>query len=214
MWITRLKLRQQVEERKEEAHVQVFRARDARDGAREQRFRLRPVVWFLRLPGEIPGEVRMFRLREKSSLSTSRTAAMSVLTSSRSMMSPTRAELMFTLAVWPFALAETRYSQGFAHGHLETPPQPLPTSLTFGLLGGVEPEAGGGAAGGAGEGGGLREPGGDHEGTPDLTHQQRAQQLQPTEGHYCPEERRRHRFTGITEDFPILEIWEGGWGVI
>lgn len=47
----------------------------------------------------------MLRLRVKSSLSALRTAAMSVFTSSRLMMSSTRAELMFTLDDWPFALA-------------------------------------------------------------------------------------------------------------
>lgn len=60
------------------------------------------------------------------------------------------------------------------------------SSLTFSLLGGVEPDAGCGAAGGAGEGGGLLESGGDGEGTPDLLHQQGAQQVQPTESHNCP----------------------------
>lgn len=47
----------------------------------------------------------MLRLRVKSSLSAVRTAAMSAFTSSRSIMSPTRAELMLTLADWPLALA-------------------------------------------------------------------------------------------------------------
>ncbi len=47
----------------------------------------------------------MLRLRVKSSLSASRTAVMSPFTSSRLMMSSTRAELIFTLADWPFALA-------------------------------------------------------------------------------------------------------------
>lgn len=61
------------------------------------------------------------------------------------------------------------------------------SSLTFSLLGGVEPDAGCGAAGGAGEGRGLLEPGGDGKGTPDLSHQQGAQQVQPTESHNCPE---------------------------
>uniref|UniRef100_A0A3Q1C381 Secreted protein n=1 Tax=Amphiprion ocellaris TaxID=80972 RepID=A0A3Q1C381_AMPOC len=53
----------------------------------------------------LPGEVRMLRLRVKSSLSALRTAVMSSFTSSRLMMSCTRAELIFTLADWPFALA-------------------------------------------------------------------------------------------------------------
>uniref|UniRef100_A0A8C2XFM3 Uncharacterized protein n=1 Tax=Cyclopterus lumpus TaxID=8103 RepID=A0A8C2XFM3_CYCLU len=44
-------------------------------------------------------------LRVKSSLSALRTAVMSPFTSSRLMMSSTRAELIFTLADWPFALA-------------------------------------------------------------------------------------------------------------
>lgn len=59
------------------------------------------------------------------------------------------------------------------------------SSLTFRLLGGVEPDAGG--AGGAGEGGGLMEPGGHSGGSSDLSHQQGAQQVQPTESHSCPE---------------------------
>uniref|UniRef100_A0A3Q1EA04 Secreted protein n=1 Tax=Acanthochromis polyacanthus TaxID=80966 RepID=A0A3Q1EA04_9TELE len=53
----------------------------------------------------LPGEVRMLRLRVKSSLSALRTAVMSSFTSSRLMMSSTRAELIFTFADWPFALA-------------------------------------------------------------------------------------------------------------
>lgn len=53
----------------------------------------------------IPGEVRMLRLRVKSSLSALRTAVISPFTSSKLMMSSTSAELMFTLADWPFALA-------------------------------------------------------------------------------------------------------------
>lgn len=60
------------------------------------------------------------------------------------------------------------------------------SSLTFGLLGGVEPD-GCGAAGGAGEGGRRLEPGGDGERTPGLSHQQGAQQVQLTESHSCPE---------------------------
>lgn len=47
----------------------------------------------------------MLRLRVKSSLSALRTAVMSPFTSSRLIMSSTRAELIFTLADWPFALA-------------------------------------------------------------------------------------------------------------
>lgn len=47
----------------------------------------------------------MLRLRVKSSLSASRTAVMSPFTSSKTMMSSTRAELIFTLAAWPLALA-------------------------------------------------------------------------------------------------------------
>lgn len=52
-----------------------------------------------------PGEVLMLRLRVKSSLRALRTAAMSALTSSRLMMSSTRAELRFTFAAWLFVLA-------------------------------------------------------------------------------------------------------------
>uniref|UniRef100_A0A668ASL8 Uncharacterized protein n=1 Tax=Myripristis murdjan TaxID=586833 RepID=A0A668ASL8_9TELE len=62
-------------------------------------------IAILRRNVELPGEVRMFRLRVKSSLSVLRTAVMSSFTSSRLMMSSTRAELMFTLAAWPFALS-------------------------------------------------------------------------------------------------------------
>uniref|UniRef100_A0A3Q2CWR9 Uncharacterized protein n=1 Tax=Cyprinodon variegatus TaxID=28743 RepID=A0A3Q2CWR9_CYPVA len=54
---------------------------------------------------QLPGEVRMLRLRVNSSLSAPRTAVMSSFTSSKLMMSSTRAELIFTLADWPFALA-------------------------------------------------------------------------------------------------------------
>lgn len=56
------------------------------------------------------------------------------------------------------------------------------SSLTFGLLGGVEPDVGG-----AGEGGGPLEPGGHSGGSSDLSHQQGAQQVQPTESHHRPE---------------------------
>lgn len=48
----------------------------------------------------------MLRLRVKSSLRAVRTAVMSAFTSSRSTISPTRAELMLTLADWPLALAD------------------------------------------------------------------------------------------------------------
>lgn len=48
----------------------------------------------------------MLRLRVKSSLRAVRTAVMSDFTSSRSTMSPTRAELMLTLADWPLAFAD------------------------------------------------------------------------------------------------------------
>uniref|UniRef100_A0A3Q2XCH7 Uncharacterized protein n=1 Tax=Hippocampus comes TaxID=109280 RepID=A0A3Q2XCH7_HIPCM len=56
----------------------------------------------------IPGEVLMLRLRVKSSLSALTTAAMSSFTSSRLMMSSTRAALIFTLAACPFVLARRR----------------------------------------------------------------------------------------------------------
>uniref|UniRef100_A0A3Q3GJI3 Uncharacterized protein n=1 Tax=Labrus bergylta TaxID=56723 RepID=A0A3Q3GJI3_9LABR len=55
-------------------------------------------------PKQTQIHVLMLRLRVKSSLSALRTAVMSCLTSSRLMMSSTRAELIFTLADWPFAL--------------------------------------------------------------------------------------------------------------
>lgn len=123
----------------------------------------------------------MLRLRVKSSLSALATAAISARRAPRSTMSSTRAALMFSLADWPFALAdggkqgrEIRYNQGFGNDRIRL------SSLTFSLLGGVEPEAAGG------EGGGLLEPGGDHGGTPELSQQQRTQQVQPTQSHNCP----------------------------
>lgn len=51
----------------------------------------------------------MPRLRLKSSFSVASTAAMSSFTSSRLMMSSTRAALMFTLAVWLFAFASEKH---------------------------------------------------------------------------------------------------------
>lgn len=56
----------------------------------------------------LPREVRMLRLRVKSSLSALTTAAISPRRASRSTMSSTRAALMFSLAAWPFALAGGR----------------------------------------------------------------------------------------------------------
>lgn len=47
----------------------------------------------------------MLRLRMNSSLRAERTAFMSSFTSSRLMMSSTRAELIFTFTDWPFAFA-------------------------------------------------------------------------------------------------------------
>lgn len=124
----------------------------------------------------------MLRLRVKSSLSALTTAAISACRASRSTMSSTRAALMFSLADWPFALAngmKTGKGSQIQSRIWERQNAAL-SSLTFGLLGGVEPEAGGG------EGGGLLEPGGDHEGTPELSRQQRTQQVQPTQSHNCP----------------------------
>uniref|UniRef100_A0A671XVT0 Uncharacterized protein n=1 Tax=Sparus aurata TaxID=8175 RepID=A0A671XVT0_SPAAU len=60
------------------------------------------LIW---LRGNFPSRVVTTMLRVKSSLSASRTALMSASTSSRLMMSSTSAELIFTLADWPFALA-------------------------------------------------------------------------------------------------------------
>lgn len=131
--------------------------------------------------GGLPGEVRMLRLRAKSSLRAVSTAVMSVVTSSRSTMSPTRAELMLTLADWPLTLAG-RGDGKEIQAALGAEAQKSVSSLTFSLLGGVEPDVAG-----AGEGGGLLEPGGHSGGSSDLSHQQGAQQVQPTESHNCPE---------------------------
>uniref|UniRef100_A0A3B4CMB7 Uncharacterized protein n=1 Tax=Pygocentrus nattereri TaxID=42514 RepID=A0A3B4CMB7_PYGNA len=53
--------------------------------------------------------VRMPRLRLKSSFSVASTVAISSFTSSRLMMSSTRAALMLTLAAWPFAFAAEQW---------------------------------------------------------------------------------------------------------
>lgn len=137
----------------------------------------------------------MLRLRVKSSFRAERTAVMSAFTSSRSMMSPTRAELMLTLAPWPLALADGTKPGKENETQTKTGPQfweqrqrkASCPRLTFSLLGGVELDAGCGAAGGAGEGGGLLEPGSGGQGASDLSPQQGAQQVQPTESHRCPE---------------------------
>lgn len=132
----------------------------------------------------------MLRLRVKSSLSALRTASMSALTSSRLMTSSSRVELIFTLAAdWPFSLAwktkrgkeeeenEVREKQRqiksnqaahFPASRTAESCSPPLSSLTFRLLGGVEPGAGGGQAGGGGVGRRRTEPGGGHQGGPDL----------------------------------------------
>lgn len=103
----------------------------------------------------------MLRFRVKSSLSESRTVVMSSFTSSRLMMSSTRDELMFTFPDWPFALAlkikrekegkkpreEWRLIQ--INNITFVPAESWKlykltseiSSLTFGLFGGVEPDA-------------------------------------------------------------------------
>lgn len=132
--------------------------------------------------GGLPGEVRMLRLRAKSSLRAASTAVMSVFTSSRSTMSPTRVELMLTLADWPLTLAGGGGGRRLKPLWEQKRRKASRSSLTFSLLGGVEPDAGG-----AGEGGGLLEPGGHGGGSSDLSHQQGAQQVQPIESHNRPE---------------------------
>uniref|UniRef100_A0A3Q1JBR4 Uncharacterized protein n=1 Tax=Anabas testudineus TaxID=64144 RepID=A0A3Q1JBR4_ANATE len=58
------------------------------------------LIWFR---GNFPSWVVTIMLRVKSSLRALRTPVMSSFTSSRLMMSSTRAVLIFTLADWPFA---------------------------------------------------------------------------------------------------------------
>lgn len=145
----------------------------------------------------------MLRLRVKSSLSALRTAVMSAFTSSRLMMSSTRVELMFTLADWPFALAwkmkrgkeekavreERRRiipnQAAHIHANRTTEAALRFSPLTFCLLGGVEPGACSGVAGGVGVRERCTDPGGGHEGRPDLSHQQRSQQVQVIQSHNC-----------------------------
>lgn len=143
----------------------------------------------------------MLRLRVKSSLSALSTVVMSAFTSSRLMMSSTRVELMFTLADWPFALAwkmkrgkeEKAVREEWrqiipnqtAHIHANRSCTPVPPLLTFCLLGGVEPGACSGVAGGVGVRKRRADPGGGHEGRPDLSRQQRSQQVQVIQSHNC-----------------------------
>lgn len=57
--------------------------------------------------------------------------------------------------------------------------------LTFCLLGGVEPGACRGTAGGVGVRDRCADPGGDHEGRPDLVHQEWSQQVEVIQSHHC-----------------------------
>lgn len=158
------------------------------DTARLSQSKKRDLSW-------LPGVVRMLRLRVKSSLSALRTAVMSSFTPSRLMMSSTRAVLILTFADWPFALAWKRERRKINNVTLVAVESCMwasvsVLSLTFCLLGGVEPGARSSRVmSGA-------DPGGDHDRRPDISHreltQKRSEHAQMIQSHICQNKREKY----------------------